>query len=203
MYSSQTIASAFLPCWYLRFSLWSRGLMVIALTETVIVVASFISSVVATTSDGLNQFMLFQGRIEWNHRRSLQPQFFFDLGHANGVRICGVDVDDVVTYGGTYRRISMPGLYIIMLTLVLPLFESKRAITESRRDRRWRHGLCPCCGYDLRGSSRVCPECGSRIPELKEGDVEGGRGTLLLPKGGRVEGRHRYFTRDWRKHGQQ
>ena len=32
----------------------------------------------------------------------------------------------------------------------------------SRRTRRLAHGLCPCCGYDLRGlpPPGVCPECG-------------------------------------------
>jgi len=33
-----------------------------------------------------------------------------------------------------------------------------------RRYRRRKHGLCTCCGYDLRVSpTGICPECGTRI----------------------------------------
>ena len=30
-----------------------------------------------------------------------------------------------------------------------------------QRQARWRAGLCPECGYDLRESKERCPECGS------------------------------------------
>jgi hypothetical protein len=35
----------------------------------------------------------------------------------------------------------------------------KRSAREQRRDK----GLCVACGYDLRGSAALCPECGSPI----------------------------------------
>ena len=36
-------------------------------------------------------------------------------------------------------------------------------IPHYRRYRCKKLGICVCCGYDLRGSSTYCPECGSRI----------------------------------------
>lgn len=36
-------------------------------------------------------------------------------------------------------------------------------IPRYRRYRCKKLGICVCCGYDLRGSSAHCPECGSRI----------------------------------------
>ena len=36
-------------------------------------------------------------------------------------------------------------------------------IPHYRRYRCKKRGICVCCGYDLRGSSTHCPECGSRI----------------------------------------
>jgi hypothetical protein len=41
-----------------------------------------------------------------------------------------------------------------------------------RRRRRVKRGLCPACGYDLRGSaSQNCPECGAAIPRVMPRDT--------------------------------
>src|SRR5262245_40449774 len=54
-------------------------------------------------------------------------------------------------------------------TLILPMWvptliflstTSVCVISRRRIDRRARLGLCPRCGYDLRGSPAACPECG-------------------------------------------
>jgi hypothetical protein len=37
-------------------------------------------------------------------------------------------------------------------------------IRAARAAFRRRDGLCPTCGYDLRGSPDRCPECGSTLP---------------------------------------
>jgi hypothetical protein len=53
-------------------------------------------------------------------------------------------------------------LAIAMTLLMLLVLRSE---SHARR-RRWRarHGCCVQCGYDLRASSKRCPECGAGIP---------------------------------------
>jgi hypothetical protein len=53
----------------------------------------------------------------------------------------------------------------VVLAVVLAL-RRREAIARRRRADREAAGLCPICGYDLRGSPRRCPECGSEPPEL-------------------------------------
>lgn len=43
------------------------------------------------------------------------------------------------------------------------LWLSWKDLQLSRKWDRWRRGLCPRCGYDLRASSGHCPECGRAI----------------------------------------
>jgi hypothetical protein len=57
---------------------------------------------------------------------------------------------------------SVPYWFLIMLTVVPPGWH---VWNRGRRRRLLRHGLCPRCGYDLRGlSGGRCPECGGEIP---------------------------------------
>jgi len=53
-----------------------------------------------------------------------------------------------------------------LLTLILAfwLFELRRQARRWTTEERVRQGLCPRCGYDLRGHSDRCPECGRPVP---------------------------------------
>ena len=58
---------------------------------------------------------------------------------------------------------------LVVLTAVLP---AVRAVGWHRRvaTRRAARGLCPACGYDLRGAPGGCPECGhGRVPVAGRG----------------------------------
>jgi hypothetical protein len=58
---------------------------------------------------------------------------------------------------------STPHWSIGLLTAALPLM---RHIAMRKRRKRWQHGRCVTCGYDLRATPARCPECGT-IPAVK------------------------------------
>ena len=54
-----------------------------------------------------------------------------------------------------------------MLTIVfalLPMTWMSIALWRRRRRKRIAAGLCARCGYDLRASAEICPECGTARP---------------------------------------
>ena len=62
-------------------------------------------------------------------------------------------------YGGT--SVVIPHCLLASATAVLP---ARVALAALRARRRRRRHLCPSCGYDLRASPGVCPECGATPP---------------------------------------
>ena len=56
------------------------------------------------------------------------------------------------------RYVRVPWWSLVALCAAMPLF---RATSFIRRRRRYRRGVCPGRGYDLRATPERCPECGA------------------------------------------
>jgi len=65
---------------------------------------------------------------------------------------------------GSRRVLLVPHWFLVALAAVFPSFGAARLARRWRSRRRARQGLCPRCGYDLRGAPGVCPECGAAAP---------------------------------------
>ena len=60
-----------------------------------------------------------------------------------------------------FHVVTVP-LWLIWIPLAVVTFLiTRRTVTLFQRRR---HGLCLCCGFDLRASNERCPECGTPIP---------------------------------------
>lgn len=92
------------------------------------------------------------------------PEFWQRMGFnaASGARVAG--------WAGGFSIVTVPFWFLLFL------FSPPLLVATTKWLRRWRWarlGRCISCGYDLRGSKRRCPECGSQF---------GGRlATRLIP----------------------
>jgi hypothetical protein len=67
--------------------------------------------------------------------------------------------------GGRIAMVMSPH-WLVLGIVVLPIIV-QFAVLQLRRRRRMRRGLCPHCGYDLRGVAGRCPECGGPAPAAR------------------------------------
>jgi hypothetical protein len=97
------------------------------------------------------------GSKPYPYERYLRPG---DVAHtAGGFELFSRDYD-ITTYSERLWSITLPLWFMILVALALPTRTARRLWRTRRATRRAAQGLCPACGYDLRGSPDRCPECG-------------------------------------------
>jgi hypothetical protein len=88
---------------------------------------------------------------------------FNRLGFATGTRsFSGSTFYDGGSYGHQVWLMVPHGFLVLIFGLPAMWLVYSRV----RRRQRYGRGFCGVCGYDLRASSRRCPECGSPITEV-------------------------------------
>jgi hypothetical protein len=89
---------------------------------------------------------------------------FFELIQFSGHTDYRGHGDAAADFQATWTAYGMPAWVPIAVFTAFPLYWILVPIRAARRRaKRRRLGQCETCGYDLRGSSDRCPECGSDI----------------------------------------
>jgi hypothetical protein len=87
-----------------------------------------------------------------------------DFGYSNWSMIVHYTRDNVSWFEGREYEICIPYWFVVCAAALLPL-RAARLAQKCRRSRRRRlAGLCRRCGYDLRATGEMCPECGAPRP---------------------------------------
>jgi len=63
----------------------------------------------------------------------------------------------------TYRAVTFPHAFLALLLALWPLRFAWSMRRRRIQRRRLKNGLCLRCGYDIRGLSENCPECGAKL----------------------------------------
>ena len=71
-------------------------------------------------------------------------------------------------WGDDHHALFLPAWFLFALLVAPP---AAWWTVRARRARRQRDGLCPSCGYDLRGSPHRCPECGTPAPPPEQATI--------------------------------
>lgn len=102
-----------------------------------------------------------QGRYPtWGNKASLTQSDF--IQKTLGFQICWSSA--LISSSVGLYSVTVPHWFAMLLCLPVPALWMRRFLKQ--RSRRIR-GLCQKCGYDLRGSTEKCPECGTPVPSPK------------------------------------
>jgi hypothetical protein len=86
---------------------------------------------------------------------------WFGFGYARGTEIYYAPP---VVAGDFAHVLVAPYWFFIAVLSIWPVRRIARRLDGERTMRRLSLGLCPVCGYDLRGRALRCPGCGSASP---------------------------------------
>ena len=128
-----------------------------------------VGRLVVARREGLPEDDTFVNRVPvrraWRWRREFMPEpFLADAGTALLARAGFGSRSDHAgpDYRRHYRGVGVPyGLVVIVSGAVPVGLIISRVARSVRRIERVATGRCAHCGYDLRGSSDYCPECGA------------------------------------------
>jgi hypothetical protein len=72
----------------------------------------------------------------------------------------GSSLDDGIADVAPYWWVEFPVWPLIVASAILPAWSARQHFLTRRARRRAANGLCPHCGYDMRGNRERCSECG-------------------------------------------
>lgn len=117
------------------------------------------------TTDGLNTFILYNGRFELRHRSRVDATYMTAVDVGPKHEFLGTGAFSTLTiHGGHVDTIDFTYWPFILLSAIIPTRSFLRFRRRLERNRRIEAGHCAACGYDVRGFDDRCPECGEPIP---------------------------------------
>jgi hypothetical protein len=68
---------------------------------------------------------------------------------------------------GPVKFFAIPQWFVVAAGSIFPILWCRRTVDARRWRRKWDRGLCVKCGYDLRATPNLCPECGTAVAQVK------------------------------------